>query len=91
VLGARAAQVPVNSIKGALGHTMGAAAALEAIMCLLAARDGLLPPTVGYEEPDPECPLDYVPGTCRAARPRLMLSTSLGFGGCNAALVLEGS
>jgi 3-oxoacyl-(acyl-carrier-protein) synthase len=91
VLGARAAQVPVNSIKGALGHTMGAAAALEAIMCLLAARDGLLPPTVGYEEPDPECALDYVPGTCRAARPRLMLSTSLGFGGCNAALVLEGS
>jgi 3-oxoacyl-[acyl-carrier-protein] synthase II len=91
VLGARAMQVPVNSIKGALGHTMGAAAALEAIMCLLAARDGLLPPTVGYEEPDPDCALDYVPGTCRAIRPRLMLSTSLGFGGCNAALVLEGS
>jgi len=91
VLGARATQVPVNSIKGALGHTMGAAAALEAIMCLLAARDGLLPPTVGYEEPDPDCNLDYVPGACRAARPRLMLSTSLGFGGCNAALVLEGS
>jgi 3-oxoacyl-(acyl-carrier-protein) synthase len=89
VLGARAAQVPVNSIKGALGHTMGAAAALEAIMCLLAARDGLLPPTVGYEEPDPECTLDYVPGSSRAARPRVMLSTSLGFGGCNAALVLE--
>jgi 3-oxoacyl-(acyl-carrier-protein) synthase len=90
VLGARAAQVPVNSIKGALGHTMGAAAALEAIMCLLAARDGWLPPTVGYEEPDPDCTLDYVPGASRAARPRLMLSTSLGFGGCNAALVLEG-
>ena len=90
VLGERASQVPVNSIKGALGHTMGAAAALEAIMCLLAARDGLLPPTVGYEEPDPDCALDYVPGACRVARPRLMLSTSLGFGGCNAALVLEG-
>ena len=90
VLGARAEQVPVNSIKGALGHTMGAAAALEAIMCLLAARDGWLPPTVGYEEPDPDCTLDYVPGASRAARPRLMLSTSLGFGGCNAALVLEG-
>jgi len=91
VLGPRASEVPVNSIKGALGHTMGAAAALEAIMCLLAARDGLLPPTVGYEEPDPDCALDHVPGTCRAARPRLMLSTSLGFGGCNAALVLEGA
>jgi 3-oxoacyl-(acyl-carrier-protein) synthase len=91
VLGARAASVPVNSIKGSLGHTMGAAATLEAIMCLLAARDGLIPPTVGYEEPDPECDLDYVAGACRAARPRLMLSTSLGFGGCNAALVLEGA
>jgi 3-oxoacyl-(acyl-carrier-protein) synthase len=91
VLGARAAAVPVNSIKGALGHTMGAAATLEAIMCVLAARDGWIPPTVGFEEPDPACDLDYVPGACRAARPRRMLSTSLGFGGCNAALVLEGA
>jgi 3-oxoacyl-[acyl-carrier-protein] synthase II len=91
VLGARAGAVPVNSIKGALGHTMGAAATLEAIMCLLAARDGWIPPTVGYEEPDPACDLDYVPGVCREARPRRMLSTSLGFGGCNAALVLEGA
>jgi 3-oxoacyl-[acyl-carrier-protein] synthase II len=91
VLGGRAGAVPVNSIKGALGHTMGAAATLEAIMCLLAARDGWIPPTVGFEEPDPACDLDYVPGTCRAVRPRRMLSTSLGFGGCNAALVLEGA
>jgi 3-oxoacyl-[acyl-carrier-protein] synthase II len=89
VLGNRAGVVPVNSIKGALGHTMGAAATLEAIMCLLAGRDGWIPPTVGFEEPDPACDLDYVPGTCRAVRPRRMLSTSLGFGGCNAALVLE--
>lgn len=89
VLGNRAGMVPVNSIKGALGHTMGAAATLEAIMCLLAGRDGWIPPTVGYEEPDPACDLDYVPGACRAVRPRRMLSTSLGFGGCNAALVLE--
>jgi 3-oxoacyl-[acyl-carrier-protein] synthase II len=90
VLGPRAGAVPVNSIKGALGHTMGAAATLEAIMCLLASRDGWIPPTVGYEEPDPACDLDYVAGACRAVRPRRMLSTSLGFGGCNAALVLEG-
>ena len=83
--------MPVNSIKGALGHTMGAAAALEAIMCLLAARDGLLPPTVGYGGAGSRLRLDYVPGACRVARPRLMLSTSLGFGGCNAALVLEGT
>jgi 3-oxoacyl-[acyl-carrier-protein] synthase II len=89
VLGNRAGAVPVNSIKGALGHTMGAAATLEAIMCLLAGRDGWIPPTVGYEQPDPACDLDYVPGACRPVRPRRMLSTSLGFGGCNAALVLE--
>jgi len=90
VLGARAAAVPVNSIKGALGHTMGAAATLEAIMCLLASRDGVVPGTAGYEEADPACDLD-VSGAARAARPRVSLSTSLGFGGCNAALVVEGS
>jgi 3-oxoacyl-[acyl-carrier-protein] synthase II len=90
VLGPRAAAVPVNSIKGGLGHTMGAAATLEAIMCLLASRHGLVPPTLGFEERDPACDLDYVPLTARPARPRISLSTSAGFGGCNAALVLEG-
>jgi 3-oxoacyl-[acyl-carrier-protein] synthase II len=90
VLGAHAYRVPMNSIKGALGHTMGAAATLEAIMCLLAARDGVVPSTVGYEEPDPVCDLDYVPRAARHVRTRISLSTSLGFGGCNAALVLEG-
>jgi 3-oxoacyl-[acyl-carrier-protein] synthase II len=89
VLGPRAGAVPVNAIKGALGHTMGAAATLEAIMCLLASRDGLVPGTAGFEEADPACGLD-VSGTTRTARPRVSLSTSLGFGGCNAALVLEG-
>ncbi len=91
VLGRRAHEIPVNSIKGYMGHTMGAAATLEAIMCLLAARHGVIPPTVGFEEPDPECDLDYVPRTPRPARPRIMLSTSAGFGGCNASLVLEGA
>jgi 3-oxoacyl-[acyl-carrier-protein] synthase II len=91
VLGAHAYDVPVNSIKGALGHTMGAAATLEAIMCLLAARDGVVPSTLGYEEPDPACDLDYVPRAARPVRTRISLSTSLGFGGCNAALVLEGA
>ena len=90
VLGPRAGAVPVNSIKGALGHTMGAAATLEAIMCLLASRDGVVPGTLGFEEPDPACELD-VCGTTRPARTRVSLSTSLGFGGCNAALVLEGA
>lgn len=91
VLGRRALEVPVNSIKGALGHTMGAAATLEAIMCLLAARDGVVPPTVGLEEVDPACGLDHVPGTARRWPSRVSLSTSAGFGGCNAALVLEGA
>jgi len=90
VLGARAHAIPVNSIKGYMGHTMGAAATLEAIMCLLAARHGVIPPTLGLEEPDPECDLDYVPGSPRPAGPRIMLSTSQGFGGCNATLVLAG-
>jgi 3-oxoacyl-(acyl-carrier-protein) synthase len=89
-LGPRVGAIPVNSIKGALGHTMGAAATLEAIMCLLASRHGIVPPTLGYEEADPACDLDYVPRFARSVRTRVSVSTSLGFGGCNAALVLEG-
>jgi len=89
VLGSRAGAVPVNSIKGAFGHAMGAAAALEAIVCLLAGRHGQIPATLGLEERDPACDLDCVQDAPRALRPRLSLSTSLGFGGCNAALVLE--
>jgi 3-oxoacyl-[acyl-carrier-protein] synthase II len=88
VLGRRAHAVPVNSIKAHLGHTMGAAATLEVIMCLLAARHGLVPPTLHYGEPDSDCDLDYVPNVARRLRPKVALSTSLGFGGCNAALVL---
>ena len=89
VLQAHAHAIPVNSIKATMGHTMGAAATLEAIMCLLAGRHGQIPPTRHLEVPDPECDLDYVPGVARALRPRLSLSTSLGFGGCNGALILE--
>src|SRR5262245_15620511 len=91
VLGPRAREIPINSIKPSMGHTMGAAATLEAIMCLLASRHGVIPPTLNLEEPDPDCDLDYVPGAARVGRPRVSLSTSLGFGGCNAALVLEGA
>jgi 3-oxoacyl-[acyl-carrier-protein] synthase II len=90
VLGTRGATVPVHAIKGGLGHTMGAAATLEAIACLLASRHGVIPHTLGCEEADPECGLDIVAGTPRTAAVRVSLSTSLGFGGCNAALVLEG-
>jgi 3-oxoacyl-(acyl-carrier-protein) synthase len=89
VLGRRATQIPVNSIKGSIGHTMGAAAVLEAVMCLMAGREGVVPQTLGLEEPDPACELDHVIGAPRLVRPRISVSTSLGFGGCNAALVLE--
>ena len=89
-LGPRAAAVPIHAIKAGLGHTMGAAATLEAIACLLAARHGVIPHTLGLEEIDPECGLDVVAGAPRATRSRVSLSTSLGFGGCNAALVLQG-
>ena len=89
VLGARGAAVPVNSIKGAFGHAMGAAAALEAIVCFLAGRHGQIPATLGLEERDGACDIDCVQGKPRVLRPRISLSTSLGFGGCNAALVIE--
>ena len=89
LLAGRVSEVPVNSIKGSVGHTMGAAAVLEAVMCLMAGREGVVPHTVGLEEPDPVCELDHVIGSPRTAQPRISLSTSLGFGGCNAALVLE--
>jgi 3-oxoacyl-[acyl-carrier-protein] synthase II len=91
VLGPLAYAVPVNSIKAHMGHTMGAAAILETIMCLLAWRHGQVPPTLNYGEPDPDCDLDYVPAMVRAHRPRISLKTAVGFAGCNACLVLEGA
>ena len=88
VLGRRAHEIPVNSIKAHLGHTMGAAATLEAIMCLLAGRHGQVPPPSTTARPIRTA----TSTTCRTRRapwrPRVSLSTSLGFGGCNAALVL---
>jgi 3-oxoacyl-[acyl-carrier-protein] synthase II len=91
VLGPRAYTIPVNSLKAHMGHTMGAAAILETIMCLLAWHHGQVPPTLNYGEPDPACDLDYVPGQARAYRPRLSLKTAAGFAGCNACLVLAGA
>lgn len=89
-LGARAARVPISSVKGALGHAFGAAGAIEAAVCLLAIRDGVVPPTANLEEPDPECDLDFVPGGARRAAVRTALTVSAGFGGQNAALVIRG-
>jgi 3-oxoacyl-[acyl-carrier-protein] synthase II len=91
VLGRRVYDIPINSVKAHMGHTMGAAATLETIMCLLAWRHGQIPPTLNYGEADPDCDLDYVAGQARVYRPRLSLNTAAGFAGCNACLILEGA
>ncbi len=79
----------VSSTKSMTGHMLGAAGAVEAIACVLALREGLVPPTIGYQEPDPACDLDYVPNTARKAEISLALSASLGFGGHNAYLAFR--
>ena len=87
LLGERAYQVPVSSIKAAIGHTLGAGGALEAIACVKAIETGILPPTIHYDTPDPALDLDYIPNKARAQRIRTALSNSFGFGGHNASLV----
>ncbi len=89
-LGEEAArQCMVSSTKSMTGHMLGAAGAVEAIASLLALKEDLVPPTIGYEEPDPQCDLDYVPGKARKAPVELALSASLGFGGHNAYLAFR--
>jgi 3-oxoacyl-[acyl-carrier-protein] synthase II len=89
VFGARAKEVPISSTKSMTGHTLGAAGAIEAIFCVLAMRDEILPPTINQEVPDPECDLDYIPNTARKQRVDHTLSNSMGFGGHNVALVIS--
>ncbi len=88
-LGEHAGRVAVSSTKSMTGHLLGAAGAVEAIASALAIRDGIIPPTVGLQEPDPDCDLDYVPNVARKADVRVALSNSLGFGGHNATLLLR--
>ncbi len=78
---------PVSSVKSMMGHLIAAAGSVEAITCLLAMRDGVLPPTINYETPDPECDLDYVPNESRKQRVQRALSNSFGFGGQNISLI----
>jgi 3-oxoacyl-[acyl-carrier-protein] synthase II len=85
-----AGRIPVNSIKGAIGHTLGAAGALEAVLCTRVLETGLVPPTTGLDDVDPACAsLDLVHGGSRQVDTRTVVSTSSGFAGANAALVLE--
>lgn len=88
VFGERAAHVPVSSIKSMMGHLIAAAGVTELITCVLAIRDQIVPPTMNYHEPDPNCPLDYVPNKARRCRVERCLSNSFGFGGQNDSLVV---
>jgi 3-oxoacyl-(acyl-carrier-protein) synthase len=87
--GELAYNIPISSTKSMTGHMMGATGALEAIFCVQALREGILPPTINYETPDPECDLDYVPNEAREANISLALSNAFGFGGHNAVLAIR--
>ncbi len=89
VFGDHAKKLAVSSTKSMTGHTLGAAGGIEAIASVLALRDGVLPPTINYTTPDPECDLDYVPNQARQAQVEYALSNNLGFGGHNASLIFR--
>jgi 3-oxoacyl-[acyl-carrier-protein] synthase II len=89
VFGDQAWKLPLSSIKSMIGHLIGAAGAVEAIAMALTLKEGVLPPTINYHKPDPECDLDYVPNCAREVRVRTALSNSFGFGGQNASIVMQ--
>jgi len=89
VLGQHAHKVMISSTKSMTGHLLGAAGGLEAIACIKALEDGMIPPTMNLDEPDPECDLDYVPHTAREAAIAIAMSNSFGFGGHNAAVIFR--
>jgi 3-oxoacyl-[acyl-carrier-protein] synthase II len=83
-----ARKIPISSTKGATGHPLGAAGAIETVFCTLAIDEGVLPPTINYDTPDIECDLDYIPNEAREADVRIAVSNSFGLGGHNATIVL---
>jgi 3-oxoacyl-[acyl-carrier-protein] synthase II len=88
-LGEHSRKVPISSNKSMFGHLLGAAGAVEAIFTVLTVRDAIMPPTINYDTPDPECDLDYVPNIARKGQVNIALSNSFGFGGVNATLVFR--
>jgi 3-oxoacyl-[acyl-carrier-protein] synthase II len=88
VFGKHAYELAVSSTKSVMGHTFGAAGAIEAMMCVLAIRDGVIPPTMNYETPDPDCDLDYVPNEAREREVKVALSNAMGLGGHNGCVIL---
>jgi 3-oxoacyl-[acyl-carrier-protein] synthase II len=88
VFGDHAYRLAVSSTKSMMGHTFGAAGAIEAVLSILALRDGVLPPTINYRDPDPDCDLDYVPNVARKASIEIAVSNAMGLGGHNGCVVL---
>jgi 3-oxoacyl-[acyl-carrier-protein] synthase II len=89
VFGERAKRIAVSSTKGATGHMLGAAGAIETIACALAIKHGIVPPTINYQTPDPDCDLDYVPNTARELKVNAIINNSFGFGGHNASIAAK--
>jgi 3-oxoacyl-[acyl-carrier-protein] synthase II len=89
VFGEQAYNIPISSTKSMTGHLLGASGAIEAVFCILAIRDEILPATINYHTPDPECDLDYIPNQPRQASPEHVMSNSFGFGGHNATLIFS--
>jgi len=89
VFGEQAYSIPISSTKSMTGHLLGAAGALEGVICVQTIQEQILPPTINYETPDPDCDLDYVPNAPRPAHIRNLMSNSFGFGGHNAAILFS--